>query len=143
MNDRFPALRTLAVAVFAAFALGACKAGSGDDGTLATGANDKPSASSGATNVGPSPPPVDSAGPGAGDQASQPMGNTSALPTGPTLMLVAQGAHAPYLSNAAGNALYYVEGDTDGSKCAGACEQSWPPVTVETQQPTGPAEQSS
>jgi predicted lipoprotein with Yx(FWY)xxD motif len=137
MNDRLPPMRTLAVALCATLALAACKRGSGDDDTLATGATDAPSASSDASNVGPSSPPVNAAGPAVGDQASQPMGNTSATPTGATLMLVSQGPHAPYLSNAAGNALYYVEGDTDGSKCTGPCTQSWPPVTIESQQPTG------
>ena len=137
MNARFQAARTLAVALFATLALTACKAGSGDDDSLATGANDRPSASSGASNVGPSPPPVDSVGPAAGDMAGQPMGATNAPPAGATLMLVSQGPHAPYLSNAAGNALYYVESDTDGSKCTDACMQSWPPVTIEAQQPSG------
>jgi predicted lipoprotein with Yx(FWY)xxD motif len=137
MNHRLSALRPLAAALFATIALAACKAGSGADDTLANGANDKPSASSDASNVGPSSPPVNSAGPAVGDQASQPVGNTGAAPAGPTLMLVSQGPHAPYLSNAAGNALYYVEGDTDGSKCTGPCTQSWPPVTIESQQPTG------
>lgn len=137
MNVRPPTMRTLAVALLATLALAACKGGSADDDSLATGANDKPSESSGATNVGPSPPPVDSAGPAVGDQSSESVGNTSAPPAGATLMLVSQGTHAPYLSNAAGNALYYVEGDTDGSKCTGACTQSWPPVTAEAQQPTG------
>jgi predicted lipoprotein with Yx(FWY)xxD motif len=139
MDARHPVLRTAAAVVVAALSLSlaACKRGSGDDDTLATGRNDAPSASSGASNVGPSPPPVDSAGPGVGDEASQTAGNTNAPPAGPTLMLATTGTHAPYLTDASGGAVYYVEGDTDGSKCVGPCVQSWPPVTVEGRQPAG------
>lgn len=137
MNRSLSAARTLGVAAVAALALAAC--GRADNDTLADGSIDSSSAGSGATNVGPSPPPVDSAGPGVGDSMSQPGGNTGATPAGPTLMLASQGAHAPFLTNAAGNALYYVDGDTDGSKCTGPCLQSWPPVTIEAQQPSGAA----
>lgn len=139
MNDRTPVARTLAIAVLAALALAACRPGRGDNDTLADGTTDSASASSGATNVGPSPPPVDSAGPGSSDAIPTPSGNTGAGPAGATLMLVSQGPHAPYIANSAGNALYYVEGDTDGGKCTGPCLQAWPPVTIESQQPTGAA----
>ncbi|WP_187770622.1 hypothetical protein [Cognatilysobacter lacus] len=136
MNHSVPVARVLGAALIGALALTACK-GRGSNDTLAEGATDRPSESSGATNAGPGAPPVDSAGPGSGDAISQPAGVTSAPGPGPTLMLVSQGAHAPFLGNAAGNALYYVDGDTDGSKCTGPCLQTWPPVTIEAQQPTG------
>ncbi|WP_133478636.1 COG4315 family predicted lipoprotein [Cognatilysobacter segetis] len=139
MNDRIPVARTLGIAVIAALTLAACRPGRGDNDTLADGATDAPSAASGATNVGPGAPPVDSAGPGYSDAMPSPSGTTSAGPAGATLTLVSQGPHAPYIANSAGNALYYVEGDTDGSKCTGPCLQAWPPVTIETQQPSGAA----
>jgi predicted lipoprotein with Yx(FWY)xxD motif len=137
MNHRRSTVPALGVAVAAALALAAC--GRGDNDTLAEGTFDRPSASSGASNVGPSPPPVNSAGPASSDPIPQPSGNTGAAPAGATLTLVPQGAHAPFIANAAGNALYYVDGDTDGSKCTGDCLQTWPPVTVDTQQPSGAA----
>lgn len=138
MNHRFPAAHAIGIAVFATLALSACS-GSADNGTLADGRNDATSASSGASNVGPSPPPVDSAGPAASDSIPQPSGNTGATPAGATLMLVSQGAHAPFIANSAGNALYYVDGDMDGRTCTGPCMQAWPPVTIEAQQPSGAA----
>ena len=137
MNDRIPRARTLCVALAAALALAACRPGRGDNDTLGDGTIDRPTANNGATNVGPSAPPVDSAGPGSSDAIPAPVGNTGAGATGATLTLVSQGPHAPFLANSAGNALYYVEGDTDGSKCTGPCVQAWPPVTIESQQPTG------
>lgn len=137
MNTPIPVSRTLGVALLAALSLAACRPGRGDNDTLAEGANDKVSATSGATNVGPSPPPVDSAGPGSSDAIPAPSGMTGAAPAGATLTLVSQGPHAPYVADSAGNALYYAEGDADGSKCTGPCLQAWPPVTIETQQPSG------
>jgi len=137
MNSRFPIARGLGVTALTLLALAGCKPGRGDNGTLATGANDRPSASSDASNVGPSAPPVDSAGPGSTDAIPSPSSSTGGTPAAATLNLVAQGPHGPFLADAAGNALYYVDGDTDGSKCADACTQAWPPVTAEAQQPTG------
>lgn len=136
MADRLP-LAALGAALLAALALAACKPGQGSNDTLAEGANDRPSASSGATNVGPGAPPVDSAGPGAADNASQPAAAPQAAGAGPTLALVPQGPHGPYIANSAGNALYYVDGDRDGAKCTGPCVQTWPPVVVNDMQPTG------
>lgn len=47
-----------------------------------------------------------------------------------------EGAPGPYLVNAAGSALYHVEGDTDGSKCTGECTGAWPPFIVDDIAPT-------
>lgn len=40
------------------------------------------------------------------------------------------GGPGPYLANSAGSALYFVEGDTDGSQCTGPCTEVWPPFLV-------------
>ena len=49
-------------------------------------------------------------------------------PAAGTLTVATAGALGPYLANAAGNALHALEGDADGSKCAGACLEAWPPL---------------
>lgn len=43
-------------------------------------------------------------------------------------LLVRQGEPG-HLADASGAALYYLEGNQDGSRCDDACEQVWPPVT--------------
>jgi predicted lipoprotein with Yx(FWY)xxD motif len=55
------------------------------------------------------------------------------------LQLVTAGAAQPYLSDSAGRALYYVEGDKDGSKCTGDCVRAWPPLLADETMPTGSA----
>lgn len=66
------------------------------------------------------------------------MGVADAPATGPTLMQSqAPGPHGgTYLVDSAGNAVYMLEGDRDGSKCTGPCLQAWPPVLVGETQPT-------
>lgn len=133
-----PVIRPLCAALLAALALAACSRGQGNNDTLADGAVDRPSSNTGSTAVGPGAPPVDSAGPGVGNSASQPAASApGGAAGGATLVLVPQGPHGPYIADAAGGALYYVDGDADGSKCTGPCEQSWPPVTVAGVQPAG------
>jgi len=132
MHDRLPAARLFGIALLAAVAATACQRGQGSNDTLADGAIDQPTANNGSTGVGPGAPPVDSASPALGNSASQPGAGG-----GPTLVLVPQGPGGPYLSSSAGQSLYYVEGDRDGSKCTGDCLQAWPPVLVSGQQPTG------
>ena len=56
-----------------------------------------------------------------------------------TLQLVTAGAPAPYLGDNAGRALYYMEGDTDGSKCTGDCIRAWPPFLATDAMPSGSA----
>lgn len=123
------------LALFCATAFAVAIAGCRRDDDLAEGATDAPSSNTGASTAGPGAPPVDSAGPGAGDTMSQP--TPAAAPAGPTVILVQQGPHAPYVATAAGAALYWVDGDTDGGTCTGACLQSWPALTVEGVQPSG------
>ena len=55
-------------------------------------------------------------------------------PTDTPLTLRASGDPA-YLTDAAGNALYYLEDNHDGSKCDTACQEVWPPVMGDAAQP--------
>ncbi|AXK72074.1 hypothetical protein DWG18_07110 [Lysobacter sp. TY2-98] len=134
--SRHSSAHLLGLAVAAALALVACKGQGGND-TLADGATDSSSAATGATSAGPGAPPVDSASPAAGNDASQATTPTTGAAASPTLMLTANGPHGAYVTNGAGNAVYWVEGDTDGSKCKAECTQAWPPVTADAQQPAG------
>ena len=52
------------------------------------------------------------------------------------LQVATAGGPGPYLANSAGSALYFMEGDTDGSGCVNACTQAWPPVLVGEVAPT-------
>jgi predicted lipoprotein with Yx(FWY)xxD motif len=52
------------------------------------------------------------------------------------LTLVTAGVAQPFLADASSRSLYYVDGDKDGSKCTGACRETWPPVLVETGAPS-------
>lgn len=44
--------------------------------------------------------------------------------------LIREGGDPGHVADASGAALYYVEGNTDGSRCDTACQQVWPPVMV-------------
>lgn len=71
-------------------------------------------------------PAVEGTGP-----SVQGAGTTPGATAGSNPIIVATaGAAAPYLANSAGSALYFVEGDTDGSKCTGPCTEAWPPFLV-------------
>ena len=48
-----------------------------------------------------------------------------------------EGVEGAYVADGAGNALYFLEGDTDGSKCVDACTVAWMPVLVTAAQPSG------
>ena len=52
------------------------------------------------------------------------------------ILVATAGGPAPYLANSAGSALYFVEGDTDGSKCVAPCTEAWPPFLVSDTTPT-------
>src|SRR3546814_9725372 len=41
-----------------------------------------------------------------------------------------EGLDGPYIADSAGNAVYFLEGDSDGSKCVDACTVAWMPVLV-------------
>lgn len=42
----------------------------------------------------------------------------------------------PYITDSAGNSLYMLENDADGTACIGDCLSSWPPVLVTDVQPS-------
>ena len=44
--------------------------------------------------------------------------------------LIREGGDPGYLADSSGAALYYLEGNTDGSQCDTACQQVWPPVML-------------
>ena len=50
------------------------------------------------------------------------------------VVMVSQTAPA-HLVDASGNALYALEGNTDGSKCDATCESAWPPVMAHSSRP--------
>ncbi len=52
------------------------------------------------------------------------------------VIVATAGGPGPYLANSAGSALYFVEGDTDGSKCIDLCMEAWPPFLVAEAAPT-------
>lgn len=41
----------------------------------------------------------------------------------------------PHLTDSAGQALYVLEGNADGSRCDAACEDAWPPVLADDAEP--------
>ena len=56
------------------------------------------------------------------------MADAGAIVAPTTLMVSTTGAPGPYLTDDDGRAIYFLEGDTDGSTCAGPCLELWPPV---------------
>ena len=44
--------------------------------------------------------------------------------------LIREGGDPGYLADSSGAALYYLEGNSDGSQCDSACQQVWPPVIL-------------
>lgn len=58
------------------------------------------------------------------------MADASAMVAPTTLMVASTGAPGPYLTDADGRAIYFLEDDTDGSACTGPCLELWPPVVA-------------
>lgn len=56
------------------------------------------------------------------------MADAGAIVAPTTLMVSTTGAPGPYLTDDDGRAIYFLEGDTDGSTCTGPCLELWPPV---------------
>ncbi len=52
----------------------------------------------------------------------------AAAQTRPVLAIA--GGATPYLTDAAGAAVYYMEGNRDGNRCDADCERAWPPVVA-------------
>ena len=58
------------------------------------------------------------------------------------IQVATAGGPGPYLTNSAGSAVYFMEGDTDGSGCVDACTEAWPPVVGDqVGPPAGPDQQ--
>lgn len=45
-----------------------------------------------------------------------------------TLVATTTGSLGPYVSDSEGHAVYFLEGDKDGSRCTAECLEAWPPV---------------
>lgn len=116
---RFPILPSLLAAALLAAA--GCNATDDDvptlpDDTAAT-ADPNDTVGPGATNV-----------PGDAGIAGDQMGASG---SNPLTVATAEGIDGSYVADSAGTSLYYLEGDTDGSKCVDACTTTWPPFLVE------------
>lgn len=67
-----------------------------------------------------------------------PPAGTDMTPTGGegVLTVATAGSGGIYIADSAGNALYMLENDADGTACVGDCLETWPPVLVTDAQPT-------
>ena len=95
----------------------------------------------------PGPPDDQTPGDADGDTVSMPDANPAARVEGTgqlgagadttgavatnQIQVATAGGPGPYLTNSAGSAVYFMEGDTDGSGCVDACTEAWPPVLVD------------
>ena len=70
--------------------------------------------------------------------AEMPPAGTDMPPAGGEGVLTVATAESggTYIADSAGNALYMLENDPDGSACVGDCLETWPPVLVTDAQPT-------
>lgn len=138
---------TLLCAAVTALALSACGPDPGDD--LAPGAdvNRHPDGANvasesdplgaGAEGRRPDPAPGSTVDRMAGQPAGaaqRPAGMADA-----SLAVATGGAAGDHLATSAGSAVYYVEGDTDGSACTGDCTRAWPPVLAGDTMPSASA----
>lgn len=81
-------------------------------------------------DVGPPAPAPDAPPPYAVDPS-----RVDAAPGAAEPLLMRGGGDAAYVTDAAGSALYYLEGNADAGKCDAACQQVWPPVLSDTPRP--------
>jgi predicted lipoprotein with Yx(FWY)xxD motif len=116
--------RGLAVGLLAAAVFAAAGCNNTDDSTRMPADDANAQVDARATNV-----PSDSMTPA--DAATD--GTTAASLTVATL----EGVDGPYIADGAGNAMYFLEGDTDGSKCVDDCKVAWMPVLVTGATPSG------
>lgn len=93
----------------------------GPDETTTASGDANGNVDAGATNV---PADTGTAGDRMGDAGSNPLA-----------VATTEGVGGSYLTDSAGTSLYYIEGDTDGSKCVDACADTWPPFLVEGAMP--------
>lgn len=84
----------------------------------------------------PDPPATDDGNATAQPSAPAPAAGPTASGTSPGAqpMLLREGDPG-HLADGSGAALYYLEGNHDGSRCDTACEQVWPPVKSEDANP--------
>ncbi|WP_187775595.1 COG4315 family predicted lipoprotein [Luteimonas suaedae] len=54
---------------------------------------------------------------------------------GDRAVIMASDTEPAYLTDAAGQTLYVLAGNDDGSRCDRACEEAWPPVVAEEAEP--------
>ena len=127
MRTFFPSpTRGLALGLLAAAVMAAAGCNNADDSTTmpATADTDAAQVDASASNV-----PADDAMTG----EAMNDGTTGTSLTVATL----EGVDGPYVADSAGNAVYFLEGDTDGSKCVDACTVAWMPVLVTSATPSG------
>ena len=98
--------------------------------------------SGGASACRQEPPPEPRAPGGSGTAAVQDApprtdgAEGTGLETAPSeSVMVKLNADGNYLIDGADNALYFLEGNYDGSKCDPACQEVWPPMLATGQQP--------
>lgn len=118
--------RGLALGLLTAAVLAAAGCNNADDSTLTPAEVDAGNApvDASATNV-----PADDTMPA--DAATDGMAGTSLT------VATLEGLDGPYIADSAGNAVYFLEGDSDGSKCVDACTVAWMPVLVTGAMPSG------
>lgn len=51
-------------------------------------------------------------------------------------LTLVQGQPGPYIADAAGSALYSLEGDVSGEGCVDTCPEVWPPMLISQARPT-------
>jgi len=69
---------------------------------------------------------------------TMPPAGTDGLPPGGegTITVANYETGGSYIADSAGNAVYMLEEDADGTACVGDCLETWPPVLVTDMQPT-------
>lgn len=107
--------------------LAAAGAGCGDGpADRVTGATDTPGDSTQREPTTPAPADATAVSPPAPSQAGPAQDTASPGAAAPTLV-VAQGEGGAHIANAAGSALYALDGDVNGNKCDARCTEVWPP----------------
>jgi predicted lipoprotein with Yx(FWY)xxD motif len=62
-------------------------------------------------------------------------GDQSGTASNPLTVSTSEGVEGSFVTDSAGTSLYFLEGDTDGSKCVDECTTTWPPFLVEGAMP--------
>lgn len=120
---------TMLPGLLAAALLAAAGCNNTDDGDMPAPGGDTAATSEANANVPSSATNVPGDEGVAGDQAG--------AASNPLTVATAEGVDGSFLADSAGTALYFLEGDADGSKCVDACTDTWPPFLVEGAMPSG------